>query len=91
MAPPEKVGLVTYRNLIDLCGVTRNQVHHDVSRGNLDLDDVQSIVMWVARRCGPDLKKDIIVACTSTETSTLAVSPKLKRQQKKAKARRAKK
>lgn len=49
-----------YSDLQRCTGKTNEAIRQHVSRGNLDLGKLESVVMWLARHAKPELRRKIL-------------------------------
>ncbi len=90
MAITRKVGVFDYDTISKITGKNLKALYQDCTRGNLDLDDLKSVVIYIARNSDPDLKTKILLAMTERELDLSVANKKRKEFMKKRNASREK-
>ena len=56
----------TYQDLCDLTGMSLNTVQTHRKRNNFDPDNLESVLVWLARNAKPELKARMFMYMTTT-------------------------
>lgn len=91
MAVTKKVGVYDFDTISQLTGKSHAALYQDHTRGNFLIDDLLSVVKFVARHAKPEIKGEILMAMTERDLDLSVANKKRKAAMKRRSEQRAKK